>query len=155
MATVNKVMLIGNLTRDPELRYTPQGSAVCEFGIALKRKWTSKSGEKKEEVDFIEIVAWTRQAEICKEFLSKGRSVFVEGRLTQDRWEIRFRSVRELRPNCRGRGSQGGGGNLTSLGPPDARRTSGPSAWRREKPTARTRAAADAERRPGKGGSPA
>ena len=87
MATVNKVMLIGNLTRDPELRYTPQGSAVCEFGLALNRKWTSKSGEKKEEVDFIEIVAWTRQAEICKEFLSKGRSVFVEGRLTQDRWD--------------------------------------------------------------------
>ena len=87
MATVNKVMLIGNLTRDPELRYTPAGSAVCEFAVALNRNWTSKAGEKKEEVAFIDVVVWARQAETCKEFLHKGRPVFIEGRLTQDRWE--------------------------------------------------------------------
>jgi single-strand DNA-binding protein len=87
MASVNKVMMMGNLTRDPELRYTPGGAAVCEFGVALNRVWTSKEGEKKEDVAFIEVVVWAKQAEHCKEFLSKGRQVFVEGRLSQDRWE--------------------------------------------------------------------
>ena len=87
MASLNKVLLIGNLTRDPELRYTPQGAAVCEFSIAMNRTFNSKTGEKKEEVTFIEIVAWARTAEICAEYLKKGRPVFVEGRLQQDRWE--------------------------------------------------------------------
>ena len=87
MASLNKVLLIGNLTRDPELRYTPQGAAVCEFSIAMNRTFSSKTGEKKEEVTFIDIVAWARTAEICGEYLKKGRPVFVEGRLQQDRWE--------------------------------------------------------------------
>jgi single-strand DNA-binding protein len=87
MATVNKVFLIGNLTRDPELRATPQGVSVCEFALALNRAWTSKTGEKKEEVAFIDVVVWDRQAENCKEFLRKGRQCCVEGRLTQDRWD--------------------------------------------------------------------
>ncbi len=87
MASYNKVMLIGNLTRDPELRYTPQGAAVCEFGMAMNRAWTSKQGEKKEEVCFVDIVCWARTAEICAEYLKKGRQTFVEGRLTFDRWE--------------------------------------------------------------------
>lgn len=87
MASLNKVLLIGNLTRDPELRYTPQGAAVCEFAIAMNRTFNSKTGEKKEEVTFIDIVAWARTAEICAEYLKKGRPVFVEGRLQQDRWE--------------------------------------------------------------------
>jgi len=87
MASLNKVLLIGNLTRDPELRYTPQGAAVCEFSIAMNRTFNSKTGEKKEEVTFIDIVAWARTAEICGEYLKKGRPVFIEGRLQQDRWE--------------------------------------------------------------------
>lgn len=87
MGTVNRVILIGNLTRDPELRYTPGGTPVCQFALALNRVWTSKEGEKKEEVSFIDVTVWGRQAETSKEFLSKGRSVFVEGRLTQDRWD--------------------------------------------------------------------
>lgn len=86
MASLNKVLLIGNLVRDPELRYTPGGAAVCEFSIAVNRKFTGKQGEK-EEVSFLDIVTWARQAEICAEYLKKGRPVFVEGRLTQDRWE--------------------------------------------------------------------
>jgi single-strand DNA-binding protein len=86
--SVNKVMLIGNLTRDPELRYTPQGSAVCEFAVALNSSYTNKqTGQRVEEVSFIDIVAWARTAEICAEYLKKGRQVFVEGRLKQDRWE--------------------------------------------------------------------
>jgi single-strand DNA-binding protein len=88
MASVNKVMLLGNLTRDPELRYTPQGAAVCEFALALNRVYTNKqSGQRVEEVHFVDIVAWGRTAELCAEYLKKGRQAFVEGRLTQDRWE--------------------------------------------------------------------
>lgn len=87
MANLNKVMLIGNLVRDPELRYTPGGAAVCEFSVAINNTWTSKTGEKKEEVTYLDITAWARQAEICAEYLKKGRPVFVEGRLKQDRWE--------------------------------------------------------------------
>src|SRR5687767_7888264 len=87
-ASVNKVILIGNLTRDPELRYTPQGAAVCEFSLALNHSYTNKqSGQKVDEVSYIEIVAWARTAEICAEYLKKGRQVYVEGRLKQDRWE--------------------------------------------------------------------
>ncbi len=88
MACVNKAMLLGNLTRDPELRYTPQGAAVCEFALALNRSYTNKqTGQRVDEVSFIEIVAWGRTAELCAEYLKKGRQVFVEGRLQQDRWE--------------------------------------------------------------------
>lgn len=86
MANLNKVLLIGNLVRDPELRYTPGGAAVCEFAVAVNRRYTGKQGDK-EETAFLDIVAWARQAEICAEYLKKGRQVFVEGRLTQDRWE--------------------------------------------------------------------
>ena len=88
MATFNKVILLGNLTRDPELRYTPQGSAVCEFALALNYQYTNKqTGQKVEEVSFIDIVAWGKTGEICAEYLKKGRQVMIEGRLKQDRWE--------------------------------------------------------------------
>lgn len=84
--SLNKVQLIGNLTRDPELRYTPNGSAVCSFGMATNRSWTTDSGEKKEEVDFHNIVAWRKLAELCSQFLVKGRKVYVEGRLSTRTW---------------------------------------------------------------------
>ncbi|HZE98632.1 MAG TPA: single-stranded DNA-binding protein [Planctomycetota bacterium] len=88
MASFNKVILLGNLTRDPELRYTPQGSAVCEFALALNYVYTNKqTGQKVEEVSFIDIVAWGKTGEICAEYLKKGRQVMIEGRLKQDRWE--------------------------------------------------------------------
>lgn len=80
--SLNKVQLIGNLTRDPELRYTPKGTAVCTFGIATNRSWTTETGEKKEEADFHNIVAWTKLAEICSQYLVKGKKVFVEGRIS-------------------------------------------------------------------------
>lgn len=84
--SLNRVQLIGNLTRDPELRYTPSGSAVCSFGIATNRSWTTDSGEKREEVDFHNIVAWRKLAELCSQFLTKGRKVYVEGRLSTRSW---------------------------------------------------------------------
>jgi single-strand DNA-binding protein len=84
--SLNKVTLIGNLTRDPELRYTPQGTAVCSFGLATNRQWTTESGERKEDVEFHRIVAWNKLAEICAQLLKKGRKVYVEGRLQTRSW---------------------------------------------------------------------
>ena len=84
--SLNRAQLIGNLTRDPELRYTPSGTAVCSFSIATNRNWTTDTGEKKEEVEFHRIVAWNKLAELCSQFLTKGRKVFVEGRITTRSW---------------------------------------------------------------------
>lgn len=87
MASYNKVMLIGNLTRDPEVRYTPKGSAVCDIGLAVNRVYTSDSGEKVEEVTFVDVVLWSKMAELAGKYLHKGRPVFIEGRLQMDSWE--------------------------------------------------------------------
>ena len=87
MASFNKVSLLGNLTRDPEVRYTPKGSAVCDLGLAVNRQYTLDSGEKREEVTFVDVVLWARLAEIAGEYLKKGRPVFIEGRLQLDTWD--------------------------------------------------------------------
>ena len=87
MASFNKVILLGNLTRDPELRHTPAGMAVCSFDLAVNRSYTTKAGERKEEACFITVVAWDKQAQTCAEYLSKGRQVLVEGRLQHRSWE--------------------------------------------------------------------
>jgi len=84
--SLNKVVLIGNLTRDPELRYTPQGTAVCTFGLATNRQWVTEAGEKKEDAEFHRLVSWNKLAEICSQLLSKGRKVYVEGRLQTRSW---------------------------------------------------------------------
>ncbi len=84
--SLNKVMLIGNLTRDPELRYTPTGAAVCTLGIATNRAWTTESGEKKEEVEYHRVIAWNKLAELCSQLLAKGRKIYVEGRLKTNSW---------------------------------------------------------------------
>jgi len=100
MASLNKVFLIGNLTRDPELRYIPSGTAVANFGLATNRVYKTSSGEKKQEVCFVRVVVWGRMAEICGEYLSKGRPVFIEGRLQYRAWEAQSgekRSVLEIR----------------------------------------------------------
>jgi single-strand DNA-binding protein len=87
MANFNKVLLMGNLTRDPEVRYTPKGTAVAQMGLAVNRKWTDESGQQREEVLFVDIEVWGRQAETAGQYLSKGRPVFVEGRLRLDSWD--------------------------------------------------------------------
>lgn len=84
--SLNKVMLIGNLTRDPELRYTPSGTAVVTFGLATNREWNDASGQRQEEVEFHNIVAWNKLAEICSQLLYKGRKIYVEGRLSTRSW---------------------------------------------------------------------
>ena len=82
MKSLNKVQLIGNLTKDPELKYTPTGVAVATFTVATNRSWTTDTGEKKDEADFNRVVAWNKLAEICGQLLKKGRKVYVEGRLS-------------------------------------------------------------------------
>src|SRR3989338_2122502 len=84
--SLNKVILIGNLTRDPELRYTPSGTAVCTFGLATNRSWTTQTGETREETEFHRIVAWNKLGELCSQLLSKGRKTYVEGRLATHSW---------------------------------------------------------------------
>lgn len=83
----NKVFLMGNLTADPELRYTPQGTALCSFTVATNRTWTDQAGQQQESVEFTRCVAWAKRAEICSQLLFKGRKTFVEGRLQTREWE--------------------------------------------------------------------
>jgi single-strand DNA-binding protein len=87
MADFNRVILLGRLTRDPELRYTPAGSPVCNFDLAVNRSYTTQAGERRDETCFITIVVWGKQGETCGEYLKKGRQALVEGRLTQRSWE--------------------------------------------------------------------
>jgi single-strand DNA-binding protein len=118
MASYNKVMLIGNLTRDPEVRYTPKGSAVCDIGLAVNRVYTSDSGEKVEEVTFVDVVLWAKMAELAGKYLHKGRPVFIEGRLQMDSWEdkqtgqkrTRLRVVGEQMQFLGSPGDRAGGG---------------------------------------------
>src|SRR3989442_5501859 len=87
MASFNKVLLLGNLTRDPEVRYTRKGSAVTDLGIAVNRQYTLDTGEKREEVTYVDVTLWGRTAEVAGEYLKKGRPVFIEGRLQLDTWD--------------------------------------------------------------------
>ena len=87
MANYNKVLLMGNLTRDPELRYTPKGTAIVEIGMAINRKWKSETGEAKEEVTFVDVSAFGRTAEVIAQYLKKGRPIMIEGRLKFDQWD--------------------------------------------------------------------
>lgn len=119
MASFNKVILMGNLTRDPEVRYTTGGTAVTDIGLAVNRQWTDRStNERKEEVSFIDVTLWGRTAEIAGEYLSKGRPCLIEGRLQMDSWEDRetgqkrtkLKVVGETMQLLGGRGDGGGGG---------------------------------------------
>ncbi|MFT3992407.1 MAG: single-stranded DNA-binding protein [Luteolibacter sp.] len=87
MANLNKVMLMGNLTRDPELRYTPKGTAVTDISIAINRVWQNEQNQKQEETTFVDVTLWGRQAELAQQYLAKGRGVYVEGRLQLDTWD--------------------------------------------------------------------
>lgn len=87
MANLNKVMLIGNLTRDPELRVTPKGTAICQFSLAVNRKFKDESGGEREEVTYVDIEAWGKSGENIAKYCTKGRPLFVEGRLRLDQWE--------------------------------------------------------------------
>ena len=137
MANLNKVMLIGNLTRDPEIKYTPKGTAIADIGLAVNRNYTTESGEKREEVTFIDVTLWGRVAEIVGEYCKKGRPLFVEGRLQLDTWDdkqtgqkrsklkvvgdnIQLLGGRDGAPGGGGGGASGGGGGEYGEGRPAA-----------------------------------
>ena len=119
MANFNKVMLIGNLTRDPELRVTPNGLNICKLGLAVNRNFTTRDGEKREETTFVDIDVFGQQAEIINKYMSKGRPIFIEGRLKLDEWEDKNTGQKrsKLGVVCEnfqflgGRGEGGGGGD--------------------------------------------
>ncbi len=126
MASLNRVFLIGNLTKAPTLRYTPGGAAVADLSLAINSIFVSKTGEKKEEVCYVDVVTWGRQAETASEYLTKGSPVFVEGRLQLDSWETaegekrsRLR-VRAARIQFLGRGGGGAGGGKGGARRPSA-----------------------------------
>ncbi len=122
--TVNKVFLMGNLTRDVELKYTPSNQPVATFGIAMNRRYKTKDGENREETTFVDCEAWARTAEVMNEYLAKGRPVFIEGRLKLDQWQdkdgnkrSKLRVVVENFTFVDSRGSAGGGGGDRSSAP--------------------------------------
>ena len=120
MANLNKVMLIGNLTRDPELRYTPSGKAVADIALAINRVWVNDQGQKQEDTTFVDVTLWGRQAELAQQYLTKGRGAYIEGRLQMDTWDDKETGKKRSRlkvvgdslqflPDGRGAAPQGGG----------------------------------------------
>ena len=142
MANLNKVLLMGNLTRDPELRYTPSGASVCEFGLAVNRTFTTRDGEKRDETLFVDVSMWGRRGEVISQYLSKGKPIFIEGRLKYDAWETpdgrrsRLTVVAEdfqfigapggEGPQGSGAPSQGGGAKRTGRGARDQQKAPPP-----------------------------
>ena len=137
MANLNRVLLIGNLTRDPEVRYTPKGTAVTEIGLAVNRSYSGEDGERKEETTFVDVTLWARQAEIAGQYLKKGRPVFIEGRLQLDTWDDKQTGqkrskLRVVAENLQLLGSRQEG-DVSGTSSPPPRRAPSPSA-----PPART-----------------
>jgi single-strand DNA-binding protein len=127
MANFNKVLLMGNLTRDPEVRYTPKGTAIATIGLAVNRNWTTETGEKKEEVTFVDVDVWGRQAETIGQYMSKGRPIFIEGRLKLDQWDDKESGQKrsKLKIVCESfqfLGSPKGTGEVSDQPPPSANR---------------------------------
>jgi single-strand DNA-binding protein len=133
MASFNKVILLGNLTRDPEVRYTPKGTAVTDLGLAVNRTYTADNGEKREEVTFVDVTFWGRTAEVAGEYLKKGRPVFVEGRLQLDSWDDKTSGQKRTKLKVIGENMQmlgaprgGGSGGDEDGGPPRSSRPAPP-----------------------------
>lgn len=138
MANVNKVILIGNLTRDPEIKYTPKGTAVCDIGLAVNRFIpASEGGEKREETTFVDITLWGRTAEVANEYAKKGQPLYVEGRLQMDSWEDKQSGQKRSRLKvvgeniqllgAKGGGGGGGGRSYEDDGPPRPRSAGAPA----------------------------
>jgi single-strand DNA-binding protein len=132
MANLNKVMLIGNLTRDPELRYTPSGRAVADISLAINRVWVNDAGQKQEDTTFVDVTLWGRQAELAQQYLTKGRGAYVEGRLQMDTWDDKETGKKRSRlkvvgdslqflPDGRGGAAGGGAPPQRSNGPQQQR----------------------------------
>ena len=141
MANFNKVILAGNLTRDPELRYTPKGLAIAKLGLAINRKWSTESGEQKEEVTFVDIDAFGKQAETISQYLKKGNPILVEGRLRLHTWEDKQTNQKQskLRVDLE---------TFKFIGPAQAREGGAPEAPRARAPAAPSANAAEPAEEP-------
>lgn len=137
MANFNKVILAGNLTRDPEVRYTPKGMAIAKLGLAINRTWKNEAGETKEEVTFVDVDAFGRTAEVISQYLKKGRPILVEGRLKLDQWDDKQTGQKRSRLGVvlenfqfldSGRGDGGGGGGGGRSGPSSSPPSAPPAA---------------------------
>ena len=140
MANLNKVMLIGNLTRDPELRYTPKGTAVADISLAINRVWNNEQNQKQEETIFVDVTLWGRQAELAQQYLTKGRGAYIEGRLQMDTWDDKETGKKRSKlkvigeslqflPDGRGGAGGGapqGGGGQQAARPPQQQQRPGP-----------------------------
>lgn len=136
MASFNKVILVGNLTRDPELRYTPKGTAVAKIGIAVNRVYTNEAGEKKEEVTFVDVDVWGRTAENVGQYMRKGRPIMIEGRLKLDQWDDKQTGQKKSRLGVVAESVQ-------FLGSPSGGEGAAPSAPRAQRPAAPAQSAAE------------
>jgi len=145
MANVNKVILIGNVTRDPEVKFTPKGSAVTDVGLAINRNYTLDNGEKREETTFVDVELWGRLAEIAGEYAKKGRPIYIEGRLRMDSWEDKTSGQKRSRMKVVGENlqllggrpggtSSGGGGDYEGGGHSEQRTSQRPSPARPSSP---------------------
>ena len=133
MASYNKVILVGNLTRDPELRYTPKGMAIAKIGLAVNRNWTNEAGEKKEEVTFVDVDIFGRTAENVAQYMKKGRPILIEGRLRLDQWDDKQTGQKRSKlgvvaETVQFLGSPTGGGSGDGGGESAPRRSAAPSA---------------------------
>jgi single-strand DNA-binding protein len=139
MASFNKVILMGNLTRDPELRYTPKGTAIAKIGVAVNRVWTNEAGEKKEEVTFVDVDIFGRTAENVGQYMRKGRPILIEGRLKLDQWDDKQTGQKKSRMGvvaetvqflggAPGAGEGGGGGGAPAARAPRPAAPSAPAA---------------------------
>jgi single-strand DNA-binding protein len=140
MAYLNKVFLIGNLTRDPELRVTPKGTAICQFGIAVNRQFKDESGATRDETTFVDIEAWGKQGELVSKYLSKGSLAMVEGRLKLDQWEDKTtgqkrNKMKVVLDNVQFLSTRSGGGGGPSASAPEGD-SSAPAAPRPARPAA-------------------
>jgi single-strand DNA-binding protein len=133
MASFNKVILMGNLTRDPELRYTPKGTAIAKIGLAVNRVWTNEAGEKKEEVTFVDVDVFGRTAENVGQYMRKGRPILIEGRLRLDQWDDKQTGQKKSKlgvvaETVQFLGSAQGGGEGSAPPAPSAPRAARPAA---------------------------
>src|ERR1700688_1735253 len=145
MASFNKVILLGNLTRDPEVRSTPKGGAVYDLGIAVNRVYTTEGGEKREEVTYVDVVLWARLAEIAGEYLKKGRPIFIEGRLQLDTWDDKQTGQKRSKLRVIGETMQLLGGRPPGAGGAPAEGAEGARESRPSKPAPPPKAGAAAE----------
>jgi single-strand DNA-binding protein len=151
MANLNKVMLIGNLTRDPELRHTPSGKTVSEIGLAINRTWTNDQGQKQEDTTFVDVTLWGRQAEVVQQYVTKGSPIYIEGRLQLDSWDdketgkkrSKLRIIAENFQFLSGKPGATGGGNSGGYSERPQQASSAPQQQRSGPPQGASAAPAD------------